>query len=68
MRPLNWPHLEEHGLDADDLFAIMEVMEILEFAHIRKGKIKLTSEGVSFFKCKHSNAKENICYTASYSC
>ncbi|MAJ82308.1 MAG: nitrate ABC transporter ATP-binding protein [Legionellales bacterium] len=39
---------EEHGLDADDLFAIMEVMEILEFAHIRKGKIKLTSEGVSF--------------------
>ncbi len=49
---------EEHALDVDDLFAIMEVMEILDFAHIRKGKIQLTQEGVLFSKADIQQQKK----------
>ncbi len=49
---------EENGLDVDELFDTLETMDILDFAHTKKGKIKLSSEGVDFINADILGRKE----------
>ncbi len=49
---------DENYLDADELFAITEILEILGFARVQKGDIEMTKQGKAFTQADILKKKE----------